>query len=169
MEAAARAMQRGLDLREGDRSRERSVGLIEMGLSLSLASPTYTLADPTITPATVNDQAHVITTQAQNVIPMSETATAPQAEEGRTRPEKKRKPEHMSPTCISLPTQDPISNLSFDSLSFAPGESRKTYQRRSIIRRKSLADITADGSQSGEGESSTPRAPAAGLKPPNNE
>ncbi|CAL1399571.1 unnamed protein product [Linum trigynum] len=101
---------------------------------------------------------------------MSETATAPQAEEGRMRPEKKRKPEHMSPTCISLPTQDPISNLSFDSLSFAPVESRKTYQRRrSIIRRKSLADITADGSQSEEGESSTPRAPAAGLKPPNNE
>ncbi|CAL1402100.1 unnamed protein product [Linum trigynum] len=167
MEAATIAMQRSLDLTGGEATRSRQAGLIEMGQSLSLASPSLTQAHyPQVQKEWANQQAQIETIE-QNPIATMESLLAQAAEEIRPRPEKKRKPEKRDTPTISLPLMGIPTNLSMDYISFSPGGSRKTYQRRrQVIRRRSIAEINADGEQSGEGESTTPKEAEASLKPP---
>ncbi|CAL1393320.1 unnamed protein product [Linum trigynum] len=167
MEATTKAMQRSLDLGEGGRSREKAAGLFEMGRSLSLASPFY-YHDNSSSPTTAKSTAGPVSTpteQAPNQNTGKEVAT--EEEEPRTRPEKKRKPDRVSPSCPN-PQTEASTNFSFDSLAFVPGENRITYQRRKYFtKRRSLTELTAEGNQSGEGESNSLRAAAASLEPPN--
>ncbi|CAL1383097.1 unnamed protein product [Linum trigynum] len=141
-----------------------------MGRSLSLASPYYA-SEETInpTPAKIT-VGPTLSPQEQITTPIQEKEIVTGEEEIRPRPEKKRKPEHFTSPSSPLPQAETSANISFDSLAFVPGENRKTYQRRrNILRRRSIAELIAEGNQSGEGESNSPRAAAASLKPPNQE
>ncbi|CAL1387354.1 unnamed protein product [Linum trigynum] len=171
MEATTRAMQHSLDLGEKEANKEKMAGLFEMGQSLSLASPTFSLTEVTRGPDMSAQPNQGNTNQGNNyqaqpldliIGPIGASTDVDQP-----RPEKKRKPDHRSSPAASSPQQEAPSNISFSSMSFVPGESKRTYQRRKhIVKRKSLAELTAEGCQSGEGESATPRATAASLKPP---
>ncbi|CAL1412173.1 unnamed protein product [Linum trigynum] len=105
--------------------------------------------------------------QAHNPHQMTKIESPMVAEEPSTRTEKKRKPEHRNIQSNSSPQQTFSTNLAVESLSFtAGGNQRNSARKKHTIKRRSIKDINADGNQSGEGESNSPKATAADHKPP---